>query len=221
MFVIEDVVPEKDKYGHWIYKAVCQECGFIKYSHYGRIKNPISEVCAHINQIGNYNDYSTKWDNPRIGNIFRGMKQRCYNEDDESYRFYGQKGIKICDEWINNPIKFEEWAINNGYNDGLTIDRINEKRDYCPDNCRWVTHVDNSKYKSTTDLIEIDGEIYTGKDWAKVLGLGINLVNRYVVRYGKENTIEFIRRYLSTPKLNRNNGQSYYDLYMTNSSITA
>ena len=50
------------------------------------------------------------------------MKQRCYNPNEKSYKWYGAKGIKICDEWINSPKSFEEWSLQNGYNDNLTID---------------------------------------------------------------------------------------------------
>jgi hypothetical protein len=143
------------------------------------------------------------------------MKDRCYNSNDKSYRWYGAKGIQIYDEWIENPKSFEDWAVENGYDDSLTIDRINENKDYCPENCRWVTLEDNSKYKSSTSLISVDGETHTGRDWAQVLGLGVNTINMYVRKYGLYNTIEFIRRYKKNPTLKpKLKNQSYYSLYM-------
>ena len=70
---------------------------------------------------------------------------------------YGGKGIRVCQEWLDNPELFEEWSLENGYEDNLTIDRIDSTKDYCPDNCRWVTLEDNAKYKSTTRVLDVDG----------------------------------------------------------------
>lgn len=142
------------------------------------------------------------------------MKDRCYNKNNKSYRCYGARGIKVCDEWMRNPESFESWSLTNGYDDNLTIDRVNENGDYSPDNCRWVTSEDNSKYKSTTSIIDVDGTIHTGKDWAKTLGLGVNIINTYIRKYGLDNTIEFIKRYMNNPRIERKPNQSYYDLYM-------
>ena len=142
------------------------------------------------------------------------MKNRCYNKKVKSYKYYGKRGIKVCDEWKNNFLNFYNWAIKNGYKDNLTIDRIDENKDYCPENCRWVTNINNAKYKTTTSLIEVDGETHTGKDWAKILGFGPNLINNYIRKYGLENTIEFIKRYRVNPILKPKGNQSYYDLYM-------
>lgn len=213
MFIIEDVLTEKDKYGHWIYKGVCQECGFERFSHYGGFKNPLITKCTHIGINGSFIKYGVQWTNSRIASIFSEMKRRCYNSACDDYYRYGGRGIKICDEWLNNPEKFEEWSLCNGYNEDLTIDRKNNDNDYCPENCRWVSVVVNSKYKSTTRLLDVDGEIHTGRDWAKILNISINQINIYVRKYGIDNTVEFIRRFLKNPNL-CSKGQNYYEFYM-------
>jgi hypothetical protein len=159
---------------------------------------------------------SKVWSNKRIEQVFRNMIQRCYNANNKDYKWYGGKGIVICDEWRNNPTSFEEWALASGYDDTLTIDRIDEDKNYSPDNCRWILKSQNSKYKSTTSLIEVDGEVHTGKDWSRILGLGINRINAYIREYGLNNTIEFIRRYKMNPDLKPSNtNQSIYNVYMT------
>lgn len=155
------------------------------------------------------------WKNKRLRSIFKDMKRRCYNQNDKDYCWYGAKGIKVCDAWMENPKAFEDWSLSHGYSDDLTIDRIDENKDYCPENCRWITRNDNAKYKSSTILIDVDGKIHTGKDWAKTLGFGANKINEYIRTHGLDNTIEFIKRYLKNPGLKPKHKQSYYDLYMT------
>ena len=101
----------------------------------------------------------------RIYRTWGNMKSRCHKEYDSKYKYYGAKGIKVCDEWRNNFMSFYNWAIKNGYTDELTIDRIDSTKDYCPENCRWVTLEQNivyshnkkhkpSKNKKTLDIFQ-------------------------------------------------------------------
>ena len=82
----------------------------------------------------------------RIYHIYHGIKQRCYNHSNPSYRLYGAKGIAMCQQWKNSFMDFYNWAIENGYTNELTIDRIDSNKNYCPENCRWVTLSENSKH---------------------------------------------------------------------------
>lgn len=218
IYTLIEFLNEKDKYGHYLYKGKCKVCGYeiIKPFNHFSAPSAIVNNCKHLDRNGNYYNFNKyTWDNKRIGNIFKGMKGRCYDKNDKSYKWYGEKGVKVYKEWIDNPKSFEIWALSNGYEDNLTIDRIDENKDYCPENCRWISNSDNAKYKSTTSLIEVEGEIHTGKDWAKILGFSQNLINNYVRKYGLENTVEFIKKYKTNPTLNPKKNQSYYDLYMT------
>jgi hypothetical protein len=76
-------------------------------------------------------------------NLWNGIKVRCYNKNREGYRYWGGRGIIMCDEWKNSPKSFIEWSLSNGWKKGLTIDRINNDGNYCPENCRFVTHKEN------------------------------------------------------------------------------
>jgi len=107
----------------------------------------------------------------RLGRIFHKMKQRCYNPSSNRYDRYGSRGIKICDEWLSDVNNFRKWAIENGYNDTLSIDRIDNDGDYCPENCRWVTNAEQSNNTSRTVLITFDGKTQTLTQWSHELNI--------------------------------------------------
>lgn len=94
----------------------------------------------------------------RLYAIFSGMKQRCYNPNSPKYKWYGGKGISICDEWMgeNGLSAFIEWSLNNGYEEHLTIDRIDSNGSYSPENCRWITGAANSSRANNTKIQEIE-----------------------------------------------------------------
>lgn len=208
-------IDRESKGGNRIYKCRCTFCGLETIRSFTEM-NRVSK-CTHENKIGEYKDFTLYWKDKRIQEIFKGMVCRCYTETNRDYRWYGAKGIKIYDEWMRNPTLFEEWAINNGYSDNLTIDRINPSKDYCPDNCRWISLVDNAKYKSTTRLIEVNGERHTGREWSAIIGYNINLINRYIRLYGLDDTKEFISRIMNNPELasKKDHNESLFDLYMS------
>ena len=93
--------------------------------------------------------------NTKLYRVWNSMKQRCLNPKDKFYFCYGGRGINICSEWLdqeNGFINFYNWAIENGYKEGLTIDRIDNDGDYCPENCRWISVSENSRKKRTTKI---------------------------------------------------------------------
>lgn len=212
VFEIVERMSYKDDDGHALYRGICKECGFERIARLYDLR--YTKECTHIRVDGEVTSCRVNWSNERIQGIFDSMKQRCYNTSNKSYRWYGAKGIKVCNEWMNNPKLFEEWSMNNGYSDELTIDRIESSKDYSPDNCRWVTQINNAKYKSTTSHICVNGVVHSGKDWSKILGIGLNTINKYVRKYGLSNTIVFIEKYLENPCSTLEPRQSYYDLYM-------
>lgn len=88
--------------------------------------------------------------NSRLYTIYRGMIARCYNFKHMHYGFYGGRGIKVCDLWKYNRKAFFSWAVNNGYSDDLQLDRIDTNGDYSPENCRFVTKLQNQNNRRCT-----------------------------------------------------------------------
>lgn len=211
---IFDVLKEcdfKSNDGHRMFRVKCLNCGWESNMQMHKIK--YARKCNHVEITGRYINPFIRWKEKRICAIFNGMKNRCYNYNDKSYRWYGAKGIKICNEWLDNPLLFEKWSIANGYNNNLTIDRIDETKDYSADNCRWVTLNNNSKYKSTTKETIVNGIRHTGREWANELLLGINTINMMLRKYEEEKVIRFIELRLKDKTKTRKPKQSWMNVY--------
>lgn len=112
----------------------------------------------------------------RLYRIWSGIKARTTCETNHAYERYGGKGITICEEWKNNFLKFEKWAYENGYNDNLTIDRINNEDGYKPDNCRWSDYYVQANNTSKNVYIKKDNEIHTLAEWCRILHLSYSMV---------------------------------------------
>lgn len=121
-----------------MYVVEC-ECGERKTFQYSCISynNTVCE-CPHWLIYGDIRIKTNQIKDRRLAKIFYGMLRRCYNTSDKDYKYYGKKGIVVYQQWIDNPNLFEEWALQNGYKENLTIDRIKEDKNYTPDNCRWI-----------------------------------------------------------------------------------
>ena len=118
----------------------------------------------------------------RLNRIWNGMRHRCYNDKDISYKNYGAKGIGVCEEWKSNFQAFYEWAMNNGYADNLTIDRLDGKKDYCPSNCRWATQYEQSNNRCNNHLITFNGKTLTIRQWADITGIEWYNINNRIKR---------------------------------------
>jgi hypothetical protein len=104
------------------------------------------------------------------------MKSRCYNPNTPKFANHGGRGIKICDEWLgeNGFINFYNWAIQNGYSDELTLDRIDNDGNYEPINCRWTTYEVQNFNRRVNRLFTINDETKTAKEWCEITNTNIN-----------------------------------------------
>lgn len=112
----------------------------------------------------------------RLQNIFLHMKDRCYNPNFKEYKHYGGRGITICDEWQTphswkGGRAFKKWALENGYADNLTLDRIDVNKGYSPENCRWVSMEVQQNNKRNNRLITYKGKTQTIAQWSREVGI--------------------------------------------------
>ena len=166
LFVIEKTNEKAKNNGEYKYKCKC-ECGKIILVRGSNLKNGNTKCCG-CKKEGSQKSRSK---NIRIYNIYQNMKQRCYNKSTNSYKNYGLRGICICEEWLKDYENFYNWATKNGYQDGLTLDRINVNGNYEPSNCRWATRIEQANNMRSNRLITYDGETKTLAEWARLLNM--------------------------------------------------
>lgn len=122
-------------------------------------------------------------DYKRIHNIWTSMKQRCFNKKSTNSKWYFGRGIKVCQEWSDSFEVFYDWAVSNGYKNNLTIDRIDPNKDYCPENCRWITFAEQQTNRTNTPYVEYCGKKIKLKDLAKSVGLPQWKIYQRIHRY--------------------------------------
>ena len=137
-----------------------------------------------VHKIGNPKH---KLYNTRIYKIWCGMKDRCYSKKHQAYSLYGGRGITICDEWKNNVVEFYNWAIANGYQDYLTIDRIDNNSNYEPNNCRWVTKNEQQNNTRKNIFYEYKGEKLTLSQLSKKYNINTSTLFNRIKRYNNIN----------------------------------
>ena len=126
----------------------------------------------------------------RLYGIWADMLQRTYNPDERCYANYGGRGITVCDEWMEFEA-FYQWAIQNGYSEELTIDRIDNDKGYFPENCRWVTRKVQGNNKRSNRRLEYQGQTKTLEDWAILFGMKLGTVaNRLNLGLSVEKALE-------------------------------
>ena len=117
----------------------------------------------------------------KIRNIWSGMVQRCHNQKSSGYKWYGAKGITVCDEWRHFRA-FKSWALDSGFKPGLSIERIDNSKGYCPENCKWIPLSEQGKNKTDNHYITFNGETKTITDWGKHLNVDKSVLSNRLRR---------------------------------------
>lgn len=137
--------------------------------------------------------------NTRIYKIWDNMKARCYNKNKPKYKNYGARGVAVCQEWKNNFVAFYEWAMHNGYNDNLTLNRIDNNGNYEPENCKWATAKEQMNNTSFNHKITYNGETHTLAEWASCLAINYSTLSKRINKYNWS-----VERAMSTPSRKHN-----------------
>lgn len=157
-------VSSKSTSKHQYYFCKC-DCGVTKDVSKHNLLNGKSKSCGCCKGENVHKTHGLS--SERIYSIWKAMRLRCYNKNGISYKYYGEKGITVCEEWKNDFQAFYDWAIANGYKENLTIDRINNNGNYEPSNCRWVTRKEQMNNTSKNRVFCVDGKNFTVAELAR------------------------------------------------------
>lgn len=166
----------KTKNGAYLWQCKC-DCGNEIIANVGNLKNGHTKSCGCL-RVDRCKTNFTKHglEHTRLYGIWSDMRLRCYDEKNIAYHRYGGRGITICDEWKNDVKAFYDWATANGYKDSLTIDRIDNDGNYCPENCRWATVKEQASNRRSNILVTHNGKTQTMKKWANEVGTPYKVV---------------------------------------------
>lgn len=163
----------------WLFKCDCGNKVVLERN--GRAK---SCGCLHKENCGNLFRTHGLRKHP-LYKKWVSMKSRCFNENEKCYKDYGGRGIKVCKDWSESFLSFYNWAIQNGYEENLTIDRIDVNGNYEPNNCRWVDLYVQANNRRDSINITYNGETKTLMQWCRKLNLNYPLVKQRIKRDGK------------------------------------
>lgn len=184
-----EMTNKRTKKGYVVYKCKCNKCNRIFESSLQNYRRR-SKLGINTMTCGCYdrhfcNFYKNGLSSTRLRYIYDNMKSRCYNKNNKEYKNYGKRNIIICDEWLDKEKGFENfynWAINNGYQKNLSIDRINVDGNYEPNNCKWSSFEEQINNRTNTIKLEYKGITKTLTQWAKKYNIPIVTLRSRIAR---------------------------------------
>ena len=162
------------------YLCIC-DCGAYSIVQGARLRSGKTKSCGCL-ALESRTKHSLQ--NTRLYAVWKHMKERCLNSNAPRFHNYGGRGITICDEWKNDFKTFYDWAIANGYREGLTIDRIDNNGNYEPSNCRWISNLEQQRNRSDNHFLTYNGETKTISEWSEITGINANTLHSRIVYRG-------------------------------------
>ncbi len=171
-----EFVPNDKHHSHW--KCIC-DCGNTCETDGEHLKNGITKSCGCF-KLEREIEANIKhgFKGTRIYRTWKNMKNRCSNPKRPDYKNYGGRGISVCDEWRKDFMTFCKWAMNNGYQDNLTLDRIDVNGNYEPKNCRWVDMKTQARNRSNNIVVEYNGKKMTLAEVSEKSGITSKILYR-------------------------------------------
>lgn len=173
---------------YWLFHC---DCGNDKIMQKGNVTHggtkscgcQIKEAVAESNKRRAKHGCCKSYHKSRLYRIWNNAKQRCLNPNRKDYERYGGRGITFCDEWKEDFSKFRDWAIENGYKEDLTLERIDNDKGYSPYNCKWITRTEQQRNTRQNRFYTINGETKTLTEWCEIYGKVPNTV-KYRLKIG-------------------------------------
>jgi hypothetical protein len=193
--VLKEVDRGKKRDRQW--ECVC-DCGNICIVQGNNLKSGHTKSCGcHNREMASKRLSTHGQSKTKLHKIWYGMKNRCFNPNNHIYDKYGGRGITVCEEWKEFE-PFRDWALANGYAEGLTIDRIDVNGNYEPSNCRWATMKEQQNNRRNNRYLTYNGETHTMAEWAEIKGLSEQTLAKRLNKHGWS-----VERALTTPTQKR------------------
>lgn len=170
------------RYKHPLWELKC-DCGNTHYCVTASLRSGRTKSCGCLNREQKSQNRTHGDSKSKLYHIYHAMLQRCYDKSFKYYDCYGGRGIKICEEWQSYE-PFRDWALSHGYEDGLSIEREDVNRDYCPDNCKWIPLSQQANNRRNTLYVEYHGKMVTMRDLADLYGVDRRRLYRRIVKQG-------------------------------------
>lgn len=169
MLTVKSFAFIRDSHAYW--NCIC-DCGKESVVCASRLLRGTTKSCGCLGPLLSSKRSATKegFSKTKLHRIYTGMKTRCCNSNSKDYPRYGGRGISICQEWLDDSLKFRDWALSNGYKDDLTIDRIDVNKGYSPDNCRWVSAKKQANNRRNCLFITFEGKTMSASEWCELKG---------------------------------------------------
>lgn len=188
------VIAELPNSNRGIHNFKCQcECGNENVVDYYKLINGKTKSCGCYAKDRNTTHGKS---DSRIYHVWIDFKDRCNNTNNTAYKFYGGRGISVCGEWINSFESFYKWAMENGYTDDLTIDRIDVDGNYEPSNCRWATMREQANNRRNSIKIKCDGVEVPLTDIARKYGIPRQTLGGYYLKNPDVDILNYVEQYI-------------------------
>lgn len=188
---------ENDKYGNARWLCLC-DCGNQVTVNGQHLRSGKTKSCGcyHKDKVSK-SGFKHGYSSTPLYKRWHAMKSRCTNTNSDSFKDYGGRGIRICDEWLK-PANFIKWALENGYREELTIERIDVNGDYTPENCIWATRAEQNRNTRRNISQKVQGKEYTLAELASKLGVTRSTVYDWYHKEGLRGD-ELVERYEKVP----------------------
>lgn len=173
---------ENGSNGQARWKCLC-DCGNTTYVSAANLKSGAVKSCGCLRHRSAPNR-THGMSKSRLYLEWAGIKSRCFYKGAKKYKHYGGRGIKICSEWAESFEAFKDWALRSGYNDSLTIERVDVNGNYCPENCKWITRKEQGFNTRRNVVITYNGKTQTLLEWVEELGLDYKRVHNRLFKLG-------------------------------------